>query len=196
MQIGPRSVRLPIEGGSPSSAAITCRREFVDLNKLVIHLPKAKTGNRDVPISPNLRQFLTQHLQSIATDCPWLFPSLSSKSGHTEDLAKPWERIINGADLAGRHITRHTLRHTAITHLVQAGVDLPTVQRVSGHKTLQMVCRYSHQNQHHVQDALAKLDGRICPWDVSSIRRGTNPGRLHRNYTSNNFPRGRLLASG
>ncbi|WP_202944828.1 tyrosine-type recombinase/integrase [Nitrosospira multiformis] len=30
---------------------------------------------------------------------------------------------------------RHTLRHTAITHLVQAGVDLPTVKRISGHKT-------------------------------------------------------------
>ena len=65
------------------------------------------------------------------------------------------------AGLADRHITRHTLRHTAITHLVQAGVDLPTVQRVSGHKTFEMVFRYSHQNQKHVQDAMAKLDGRI-----------------------------------
>ena len=63
--------------------------------------------------------------------------------------------------MAGRQITRHTLRHTAITHLVQAGVDLATVQRVSGHKTFEMVFRYSHQNQPHVQDALSKLDQRI-----------------------------------
>src|SRR5439155_6632410 len=56
---------------------------------------------------------------------------------------------------------RHTLRHTAITHLVQAGVDLPTVQRVSGHKSFAMVFRYSHQNQQHVQEALIKLDSRI-----------------------------------
>ncbi|MBF0627385.1 MAG: tyrosine-type recombinase/integrase [Magnetococcales bacterium] len=36
--------------------------------------------------------------------------------------------------------------HTAITHLAQAGIDLPTVKRISGHKTLAMVERYSHQN--------------------------------------------------
>jgi len=33
-----------------------------------------------------------------------------------------------------KQVVRHTLRHTAITHLVQAGVDLPTVKRISGHK--------------------------------------------------------------
>jgi hypothetical protein len=44
--------------------------------------------------------------------------------------------------------------------LVQAGVDLPTVQRVSGHKTLQMVVRCSHQNGEHIQAAMDKLDRR------------------------------------
>ena len=52
----------------------------------------------------------------------------------------------------------HTLRHTAITHLVQAGVDLPTVKRISGHKTLKMVKQYSHQNGTHIQTAMDKLD--------------------------------------
>src|SRR5205823_1974859 len=104
---------------------------------------------------------LAQYVQSIARECPWLFPSALSKSRHTEDITKPWQRIIEAAGLTGRNITRHTLRHTAITHLVQAGVDLPTVQRVSGHKTFEMVFRYSHQNQQHVQDALTKLDSRI-----------------------------------
>jgi integrase-like protein len=133
----------------------------LDLDKLLIHLPRAKTGARDVPISANLKQFLQQYLQSIGGDEMWLFASSASKSGHTESIAKPWHRIVEAAGLSDRHITRHTLRHTAITHLVQAGVDLPTVQRVSGHKTFEMVFRYSHQNQQHVQDALAKLDGRI-----------------------------------
>lgn len=55
---------------------------------------------------------------------------------------------------------RHTLRHTAITHLVQAGVDLPTVQRISGHKTLIMVARYAHQNGEHLQAAMDKLQQR------------------------------------
>jgi hypothetical protein len=34
-----------------------------------------------------------------------------------------------------------------ITHLVQqAGVDLPTVKRISDHKTMSMVERYAHQS--------------------------------------------------
>ncbi|HAT50884.1 MAG: tyrosine-type recombinase/integrase [Nitrospirae bacterium] len=53
-------------------------------------------------------------------------------------------------------------RHRAITHLVHAGVDLPTVKRISGHKTLIMVERYSHQNGEHSQGAMDKLENRFC----------------------------------
>jgi len=59
-----------------------------------------------------------------------------------------------------KEVVRHTLRHTAIMHLVQAGIDLPTVKRISGHKTLQMVERYSHQNDTHIQAAMDKLEQR------------------------------------
>ncbi|MCL2878435.1 MAG: tyrosine-type recombinase/integrase [Acidobacteria bacterium] len=55
---------------------------------------------------------------------------------------------------------KHTLKHTAITHLVQSGVDLPAVKRISGHKTLIMVERYSHQNGEHIQSAMDKLEER------------------------------------
>lgn len=47
------------------------------------------------------------------------------------------------------------------THLVQAGVDLPTAKRISGHKTLAMVERYSHQNGSHTQAAMDKLQARF-----------------------------------
>jgi site-specific recombinase XerD len=57
-------------------------------------------------------------------------------------------------------VVRHTMRYTAITHLVQAGVDLPTVKRISGHKTLSMVERYAHQNGAHIHAAMDKLEER------------------------------------
>ena len=60
-----------------------------------------------------------------------------------------------------QHRLSHTLRHTAITHLVQAGVDLPTVKRISGHKTLAMVERYSHQNGEHIRAAMDTLGKRL-----------------------------------
>ncbi|MFN6360644.1 MAG: tyrosine-type recombinase/integrase, partial [Burkholderiales bacterium] len=75
-------------------------------------------------------------------------------------LDKPFKRCVIEAGLDPKQVLRHTLRHTAITHLVQAGVDLPTVKRISGNKNLSMVERYSHQNGAHIQAAMSKLADR------------------------------------
>ena len=77
------------------------------------------------------------------------------------DVRKAFRRVVAAAGLDPDQILRHTLRHTAITHLVQAGVDLPTVKRISGHKTLAMVERYAHANGTHIQSAMDKLQGRM-----------------------------------
>jgi site-specific recombinase XerD len=71
-----------------------------------------------------------------------------------------FRRVVRNAGLDEKEVVRHTLRHTAITHLVQAGVDLPTVQRISGHKSFDMVVRYSHQNGKHIDSAMDKLEKR------------------------------------
>ncbi|MBM3347662.1 MAG: site-specific integrase, partial [Betaproteobacteria bacterium] len=75
-------------------------------------------------------------------------------------VRKAFVRCVVAAGLDPKQVVRHTLRHTAITHLVQAGVDLPTVRRISGHKTLAMVERYAHQSGAHIQTAMDKLDAR------------------------------------
>lgn len=75
-------------------------------------------------------------------------------------IEKPFRRVVKSAGLDEKVVVRHTLRHTAITHLVQAGVDLPTVQRISGHKSFDMVVRYSHQNGKHIDSAMDKLEKR------------------------------------
>ena len=50
------------------------------------------------------------------------------------------------------------MRHTAITQLVKAGIDLPTIQRISGHKTLAMVMRYVHLSGEHIDTAMAAIE--------------------------------------
>jgi site-specific recombinase XerD len=76
------------------------------------------------------------------------------------DVRKAFRRVVSAAGMNPDEVVRHTLRHTAITHLVQAGVDLPTVKRISGHKTLVMVERYAHANGAHIQGAMDKLESR------------------------------------
>lgn len=39
------------------------------------------------------------------------------------------------------------------------GVDLPTIQQISGHKTLSMVLRYTQLSNDHVDRSVSLLDG-------------------------------------
>ena len=69
-------------------------------------------------------------------------------------------QVVVRAGLDPRQVVRHTLQHTAITHLVQAGVDRSTARRISGHKTTIMVERYAHQSGAQIAEAMSKLDDR------------------------------------
>jgi site-specific recombinase XerD len=51
----------------------------------------------------------------------------------------------------------HSLRHTFVSRLVMAGVDLRTVQDLAGHQSIQMTCRYAHLAAEHQQTAVEKL---------------------------------------
>lgn len=139
---------------------LSIRLKDIDFNRRIIYIPKAKAGAREQPMTKQLAEYLQEFIKMVPQDQPWLFPSGKSKSGHYETIERPWRRVLEAAGLNGYEIVRHTLRHTAITHLVQAGVDLPTVMRISGHKSLQMVQRYSHQNGAHIEAAMEKLETR------------------------------------
>jgi integrase len=136
------------------------RRENIDLDRLIIYIPQAKAGAREQPITTHLADYLREYLKSMPEEQQWLFASATSASGHLSDIRKAFRRVISAAGLNPDEIVRHTLRHTAITHLVQAGVDLPTIKRISGHKTLIMVERYAHANGEHIRAAMDKLGNR------------------------------------
>ncbi|MGD9153785.1 MAG: site-specific integrase [Gammaproteobacteria bacterium] len=137
----------------------------IDLDKKTIFIPNSKTGARTQPITKHLTIFLRKYINNMQPKSEWLFPANKSKTGHVVNIDKAFRRVVEKANLNPKEIVRHTLRHTAITHLVQAGVDLPTVQRISGHKTLQMVVKYSHQNGEHIQAAMDLLEKRYHEGD-------------------------------
>jgi len=139
---------------------LSIKIEHIDLTRKTIFIPQAKAGAREQPITSYLADFLAGYIKTIEPNQVWLFPASKSVTGHTMNIEKPFRRVVKAAGLDPTQIVRHTLRHTAITHLVQAGVDLPTVKRISGHRTLQMVERYSHQNGAHIQAAMDKLGQR------------------------------------
>ena len=50
----------------------------------------------------------------------------------------------------------HILRHTTASRLVMAGVPLPTVKEVLGHRNIQTTLRYAHLAPSHIQAAMEK----------------------------------------
>lgn len=154
-------VALAIGTGMRHGEILKVRWEHIDSENRRIHVPKAKAGQREQPIPPKLAEILTNEHTKLGKPSGWLFPSLraDAKCEHRQAVSSQFRRVAKRAQLDPKKVTPHVLRHTAITGLVKAGVDLPTVQRISGHKTLAMVLRYTQLTDEHIDQSVAELDG-------------------------------------
>ncbi|HEY1301058.1 MAG TPA: site-specific integrase [Stellaceae bacterium] len=143
---------------------LAARWDQLDLPRRRLFIPKAKAGKREQPITAELAGILAQERDMREDQQGYLFPARNkdSGSGHLARMDRPFRDAVKRAGLDPAVVTPHVLRHTAITRLVEAGVDLPTVQRISGHKTLTMVLRYAHVRDPHIDAAIDNL-ARVTP---------------------------------
>ena len=64
-----------------------------------------------------------------------------------------WQRLLKRVGIEGLRF--HDLRHEAISRLVEAGLSDQEVAAISGHKSMQMLRRYTHLR---AEDLVARLD--------------------------------------
>ncbi len=138
------------------------RYDHIDYASRRVFIPEAKAGQREQPITPKLAEALKRQ-EDMEDDVPeWVFPAKltnQSTAGHRTSMARPFARAVSRAGLDPCKVTPHTMRRTAITRLVKTGVDLPTIQGISGHKTLAMILRYVNIHGNHIDTAISALDG-------------------------------------
>ena len=147
------------------SEMLRARFDQIDFQRNRLFLPKAKAGQRVQPLTPELVAILKRERDMREDRDGWIFPSPrpnASLTGHRYRMDKPFRRAVTAAGLDPDAVTPHVMRHTAITRLVQAGVDLPTIQKISGHKTLTMVLRYTHVHGDHIDRAISAI-GTVIP---------------------------------
>ena len=162
------------------SEILATRFDKIDFDKRRIFVPDAKAGQREQPITPELTEMLLREREMRNDRDGWIFPSLhkDSGTGHRARMDNAFRDAVIRAGLDPDLVTPHVMRHTAITNLVQAGVDLPTIQKISGHKTLAMVLRYAHVHDQHIDKAIAVI-GRTLPERSTNKTGGMITQELH-----------------
>jgi len=66
----------------------------------------------------------------------------------------------------------HALRHTFASHLLMNGVDIPSVQKLMGHRSVETTMIYTHQTTDHLRSAVAKLQFQAEKLDGKVVRIG------------------------
>jgi integrase len=158
------------------SEIVRVRYEDIDFDTRRIWINKAKAGEREQPITPALVDALKR--QRAMEDDPdgYVFPGHTrAKLEYRRDMRVPFERAVIRAGMDPQKVTPHVMRHTAITRLVQAGVDIPTIQRISGHKTVGMVLHYTHVHGVHIDNAIEALNYAIPGAITPELHRPAEP---------------------
>ena len=116
-------------------------------------------GGRDryTLLSPQLLATLRRYWHTCQPRL-WLFPNRAGDGPMNDQTA---QRIYWAAcDRAGLTDAAgiHTLRHSFATHLLEAGVDLPTIQRLLGHGHISSTMRYLHLAQSRLTGTTSPLE--------------------------------------
>ena len=181
--------QIAYAAGLRVSEVVRLKLTDIDAQRMTLHIHCAK-GRKDrmVPLSPLLLGLLRSYWCDHRPK-EWFFPG-GTPAGHLSISMA--QRAAHRAVLAcgiTKKASMHTLRHSYATHLLEAGTDLPTLQKLLGHNQISTTLLYTHISQPHLQRACSPLDNLLglspstesptCPaptW-ISDPSSGASPDR-------------------
>jgi len=130
----------------------------VNLERRVITLTETKNGSsRTVPLSTAatavVRAALENPLRPKETDLVFFGEPGRDGIRRPYEFRPGWHRLLKRLGIHGLRF--HDLRHEAVSRLVEAGLGDQEVAAISGHKSMQMLRRYTHLR---AEDLVKRLD--------------------------------------
>jgi integrase/recombinase XerD len=150
----------------------------IDKELMLVHIREGK-GKRDrnVPLSPKLLDALREYWRWMKP-VTYVFPGVVN--GRRVDAPASDKIVWHACRVAAQHagITKrvhpHTLRHSFATHLLEAGADLPTIQKLLGHADIRDTTIYLHLSRKHLRSVANPLD------ELSVSSSATERGKVKR----------------
>jgi integrase/recombinase XerD len=145
----------------------------IDSARMLLQVHQGK-GRKDrlVPLSLRLLNELRDYWRCYRPQ-RWLFPNASQQGplcpGTVQRL---FQRVRRRARIA-KPATMHTLRHSFATHLLEAGVDILTVQKILGHRQLSTTAHYLHLRSDYLRRLPSLLELLPVPAASPSTAAGT-----------------------
>lgn len=141
------------------SEAIELKVKDIDSKQMLIHVHQGK-GQKDrlVMLSEKLLPVLREYWKAYRPTTRLFFP------GKKRDLALARRNVLDAcyrmAKSAGieKKMSPHTLRHSFATHLLEAGVDIRTIQALLGHQSLRTTAQYLLVSAQRVMTTKSPLD--------------------------------------
>lgn len=121
--------------------------------------PTGERKTRQVPLHPVLKEILAGYSPSSGGGGVWLFESrIHPGLPITLRMADLMFRgAIAEASLDYKGYSTHSTRRTFITRLWEQGVDIHTIQLITGHTDLKSLIRYIHADPDRIKKAIAVL---------------------------------------
>ena len=151
-------VRIALHTGMRAGEIKSLTRRQVNLEKRTAHLTETKNGSaRTVPLTREavavFRLALANPVRPIDTDLIFFGEPGRDRVRRPYEFRPAWHRTLKEAGIKGLRF--HDLRHEAVSRLVEAGLGDQEVAAISGHKSMQMLRRYTHLR---AEDLVSRLD--------------------------------------
>ena len=152
---------LLLTTGARKSSMLQMRWQDIDLINAVWHVPSWASKNGRALALPLVRESLESlhKLKELKKESDWVFPSMTSSTGHVTSPEKPFKRICKRAGLTDFHI--HDIRRTAGSWAATNGVNSQTITKILGHKSQQSAEPYTRMDLDPVRQALNTITAQM-----------------------------------